>query len=230
MTDWFYEDKFIQLYHGPNQELIKTMPDESVDLIMTDPPYGIDFQSNQRVATPKLNKIVGDKEPPFAILSELFRVLRPDKGCYLFTRWDVQQQWIEETEKAGFEVKNVLVWDKEIHGMGDLDGDWGTEHEMIIFATKGRHLLNRPRPTTVIHCQKIAPGNIVHPNQKPLGVWYKMIRASTQPNDIVFDPYAGSCSSLLACRQLERRSVGCEIDLQWLEKIKPMLNQGEFSF
>lgn len=221
----YYQDDLLHVYHADCRELIATLSDESVDLVMSDPPYGIDFQSNQRVATKKFDKIEGDKQPPVEVLPSLYRVLKPNSACYLFTRWDVQPLWIAELEKAGFEVKNVLVWDKMIHGMGDLEGDWGTEHENIIYAVKGRHILNLPRPTSVIHSQKVPPGNQISPFEKPIGVWYKMIKASSNSGNLVFDPYAGTCSSLLACRQLGRRSLGCEIDIQWLDVSKPRLNQ-----
>lgn len=226
MIEPFFSDEHITVYNMHCREIIQKTPDESVDLIASDVPYGIDFQSNQRVATKKMDKIEGDTEPPVYILKEMYRVLKANTACYIFTRWDVMELWRQELEKAEFEVKHLLVWDKGIHGMGDLHGDWGDATELILYATKGRHILNiPPRPISPIRVQKVAPGDLIHPNEKPVGVWYPLIKASSQPGDLVLDPYCGSCSSLLACRQLNRRAVGCEIDPQWLQKAEPRLNQ-----
>jgi adenine-specific DNA-methyltransferase len=155
-------------------------------------------------------------------------VLTNDSACYLFTRWDVMELWRQELEKVGFVVKHRLIWDKMIHGMGDLEGDWGDETEDIIYAVKGRHKLNiPPRPISPIRVQKVAPGNMVHPTEKPLGVWHPMIKASTSPGDLILDPWTGSCSLPLAARQLSRRVVATEIDIQWLQAADPRLRQLE---
>lgn len=212
-----FKDEFVELWHGHCLSKLVNMSDDSVHAIITDPPYGVAYESNKPRKGGQFTEIHGDKEADFSILSEFYRVLKNDSACYVFTRWDVEEVWKTELEKVGFTVKNELIWDKGGFAMGDLDGDWARTHENILFCTKGDHSINSPRPRTVISVSKVTPSEMVHPNEKPVAVWYAMIKASTKPGDLVFDPYSGSGSSLLACRQLGRRAIGCEIDEHYTE-------------
>lgn len=219
------QDNGVVVYNDHCLNVLKNMRDESVDLIISDPPYGIAYESNKPRRGGQFKQIAGDGEVNPDALEELYRVLRPNKACYLFTRKDVQPVWEAELEKVGFRVVNEIIWDKGGFSMGDLEGDWATVHEKIIYCVKGDHKLNSPRPKTVLTVQKVAPSAMVHPNEKPVGVWYEMIRASSNPGDLVLDPYAGSCSSVLACRQMGRSAIGIEIDLENLKRVEPRLLQ-----
>jgi DNA modification methylase len=226
----FYEDDLLKVYHGDNRELLKTFPDNHFQLILADPPYGINYQPGHRgwnTNGKTFKKIEGDKEPPVGILSELYRVLKPDSAIYLFTRWDVLGLWKEELEKAGFDVRNELIWVKNNWGMGDLEGAWGNQHESILYASKGNHRFLNGRPASVINAKMEDVNQMTHPTQKPRAVWHKMIRHSSDFGDLVLDPFAGSCSSLLACRSMKRHAIGCEIDLEYLEAASPRLHQSE---
>lgn len=223
----FFEDDLICVYHDRCENIVSSIPDESIDGIFTDPPYGISYASNKPRRKGQYKQIEGDGEVSVAILTDLYRVLKPNGAAYLFTRWDVMEQWRVALQGAGFIVKNELMWDKGGFGMGDLEGDWATTHETILYCTKGDHKLNPPRRSSVLSVQKVNPSKMVHPNEKPVGVWYPMIFASTKAGDIVLDPYAGSCSSILAARQTGRRAIGVEYDIENLSRIMPRLGQAE---
>ena len=123
-----------ELYNGDCLELMKDIPDGSVDLVLTDPPYGIDYQSaRKKDKTKRLPKIINDKEPFVQFVAQLGRIMKPTSCAMIFTRWDVQQKFIDELEKNKLRVRNVLIWDKKIHGMGDLKRAFGSRYESIIF-------------------------------------------------------------------------------------------------
>lgn len=193
-------------------ELLEHLDSESIDLIVTDPPYGIGFRSNMRKATPKFDTIKDDTDPDYAILKEFYRVLKDGTALYLYTRWDVYPKWKKEIENAGFTIKNMCVWYKSGGGMGDLEGSYSPEHEICIFAVKGRHKIRGKRISDVWKLKKDAPGSYIHPTQKPIHAMELPILKSSDEGDLVLDPYAGSGSTGVACARSKRRFIGCDIE------------------
>lgn len=210
-----------QIIRGDCLEVMKTLPSGCVDVVLCDPPYGIDFKSNQRHNHFKqLRKIANDLEPFIAWTDEAYRVLK-DGGCLLcFTRWDVEFVFRDALDASGFKTKQQLIWDKCIHGMGDLAGDFGSQHENIIFATKGNFEFKGKRPTSVFRHQKVASAHIVHPNEKPVALMIDLIRSVSVEDDMIMDCFAGSGVTGRACVTTGRRYILIEIDDQYYELIK----------
>lgn len=102
------------------------MPDESVNAIITDPPYGINYVSQTGA------RIKNDKAPFIWFLYDAFRVLKSGGTLLCFTRWDVEQTFIDAIELAGFRVKSEVIWDKVYHGMGDTKAAFAPAHENMI--------------------------------------------------------------------------------------------------
>lgn len=108
----------MSLLHGDCLQALNQFPDKSIDAIITDPPYGIDYQSNR--STTRKDKIAGDKAPFVWFLPQAFRLLR-EGGCALvFCRWDTAEAFSLAMKWAGFTIKSSIVWDRGHHGMGDL--------------------------------------------------------------------------------------------------------------
>lgn len=194
---------------GDSLELIKQLPDESVDLIVTDPPYGVNYQSGLR--KDKFEVLHGDGEADFRILPELFRVLKNNCACYIYTSWSVYSLWEEEITNY-FDIKNMCIWSKGGGGMGDLEGAFAVDFEICIYAVKGRHILNSPRSGAVWKLRKDAGAEYVHPTQKPMSAMEMPILKSSKPNDIVLDPYGGSGTTGMAASNCGRRFILFEID------------------
>ena len=206
-------------------EGLKQMEDNSVDLIVTDPPYGIDFQSSWRTETERFDKLKGDNSIDTTFLSECHRIMKDGSAVYLFTRWDVYPQWLEAIKEKGFQVKNLIVWDRVVHGLGDLEGAYGPCHDFCIFATKGRHILRGKRPIDVIRIQRPDPMKIKHPTQKPLELIKRLIKSSSDEGMVVCDPYMGSGTTALACKQTNRDFIGFEIEEKYVNVANKRLQQ-----
>lgn len=115
---------------------------ECIDLIVTDPPYGIDYQSNGSLK--KKDKIKNDDVVDYKTFGELaYKLLKPNSHAYFFTRFDVYPEHYRQLEDAGFTIKNLLVSEKmQVGGLGDLQASFANNIELVIFAQKGRRKFN----------------------------------------------------------------------------------------
>lgn len=197
------------------------MQSESIDAIITDPPYGIDYQSHMR--TERMAKIKNDKAPFIWWLYDAFRVLKNGGGLICFTRWDVQQTFADAMTIAGFSVKSEVVWYKMSHGAGDCKAQFAPTHENILWATKGKYAFPGHRPQDVFARKKVSSNKLVHPNEKPEELLEDIILAVTKPGDLVLDPFAGSGPTLLAAEKTGRQYIGVEIEGCHYETIKRRL-------
>ena len=201
--------KQIKLWQGDCLELMKNIPDGSVDLVLTDPPYGIDFQSNFRKN--KFSKIENDSTVNAEFLDECKRVLKDTGAIYCFTRWDVYPSWIEQINKR-FKVKNCIVWFKRGGGLGDLKKGYIYNHEFIIYCAEKNHRLNGKRRNDVFEFAKDAPSTYVHPTQKPISLLKEIIERSPNEGGVVLDCFMGSGSTGIACVNTNRHFIGIELD------------------
>lgn len=201
------------LYHGDCLDLLEHLPDSSVDLLLTDPPYGISYQSAWRTDKSQwFPKIKNDSAPFTHFIPHLSRVIKPNGSGCVFTRWDVQQIFIDEMEKHGLSVRNVLIWDKAVHGMGDLKRAFGSRYESIIFFSGKDFRFQGKRPTDILRHQRVNPNKLVHPTQKPTALLTELINNLCPVDGVVLDPFAGSGSTGVAALASGRRFVGSELD------------------
>ena len=143
----------INLLHGDCFELLQGIPDESVDMVLTDPPYGMSFQSGHRKT--KYEKIKGDSNLDWLddFVNEIYRVSKPNTAHYVFCSFHHIDKFKQAIEKK-FKVKNILTWVKNNTSMGDLKGDFAPKTEFIIFFHKGRRLINGKRDPNVLEFKK----------------------------------------------------------------------------
>jgi DNA modification methylase len=225
MTDKLGPFELNKIYCMDCLEGLKQIPDNSIDLIVTDPPYGIDFQSARRIEKERFDKIEGDKNIDTKFISECFRILKEGSAIYVFTRWDVNNEWMKAVKDSGFEVKNCIVWDRVIHGMGDLNGCYAPCYDLIIFATKGKHLLKGKRPKDIIKVQRVNAEKLLHPTQKPISLIKQIIENSSLCGDIILDLYNGSGTTTSAAKQLNRKFIGFEISPEYCKIAEQRLAQ-----
>jgi site-specific DNA-methyltransferase (adenine-specific) len=200
-----------EIIHGNCLDVLRTIPDESVDSVITDPPYGVSFQSCRKEESERHAVIKNDNAPFIWFLADAFRVLK-NPGClFCFCRWDVQETFRIAIECAGFKVQSQVVWDRGLHGLGDLKRQFAPRHDVAWFATKGDYQFPNGRPMSVITGMR-PTGQTEHPTQKPLELMREIVTTTTADGGIVLDPFSGSGSTCVAAKQTGRQFVGIEID------------------
>ena len=201
-------------------EGIKAVENESVDLVVTDPPYGMSFQSNYRTIKHKaiLNDDNLDWLPKWK--AELKRVCKPEAHLYIFCSWHNVDIFKKELSEV-FNVKNILIWRKNNTGMGDLEGDYAPQYEMIIFCSNGQKKLNGGRDSNVLDAKRT--GNDNHPTEKPVNIIRYLIEKSSKPGDLVLDTFAGSFSTAKACKEIKRNFICFEIEESYCRTAKNLL-------
>lgn len=201
---------------------LRKLPEKSVDLILTDPPYGINFVSNNQggIARKLLGKIMNDEKPFIDFIPEIPRILKNSGGALIFTRWDVQQSFIDALKGCGMTVRSVIIWDKLKHGNGDLDRAFSPSYESIIWACGADFKFPHGRPDNLIRYQGVNSQKLIHPNEKPVGLMEYLIDVTTKRGDTVLDCFMGSGSVAVAARKTGRKFIGFELDGQYFDIAK----------
>jgi site-specific DNA-methyltransferase (adenine-specific) len=193
---------------------MKDIPNETINLIVTDPPYLMNYKSNRRIKQEKFDYIANDKNANDLIakyIEESYRILKNNSAMYMFCSWHHIDFFKQEVQKY-FNLKNIIVWNKNNHGSGDLKGSYAPKHEFIIFAHKGRCLFRDKRIPDVIDFPKINSNKLLHPTEKPIGLLEIFIKNSSDENDIIFDGFMGSGSVGIASINLNRQYIGFELN------------------
>ena len=197
---------------GVMDELIKQ--GITVDLILTDPPYLMNYQSNRRKKENRFDKIINDKNNYILIqqyLNKCYQIMKDNTAIYCFCSWHHIDFFKQEFEKY-FKLKNIIIWNKNNHGTGDLKGSYAPKYEFILFGHKGRTLLREKRIPDVIDCAKIPSKKLTHPTEKPQELLEIFIKQSSDINNIIFDGFMGTGSCGVACVNTDRKFIGIELD------------------
>ena len=196
-------------------EWLKTLSAESIDVVVTDPAYESLEKHRAVGTTTRLKHSKASSNDWFGIFpnarfgelfAEIFRVLRPNSHFYLFCDAETMFVAKPEAERAGFRFWKPLVWDKRRIGMGY---HYRARYELILFFEKGKRRLNDLGVADIISVPRVHRG---YPAEKPSAVSEVLIAQSTQPGDIVADPFMGSGSVGVAAARLGRRFVGTDVN------------------
>lgn len=205
-------------------EGLKEIPDSSVDLIVTDPPYFLSMghAGSKSNATAKGSEMLTSNRTfndlaictPFykQLFAEYARVLKDDGSFYFFTDWRGYAYYFPLIN-AALPVRNLIVWDKK-SGPGSF---YSFAHEFVIFGTyKGKTKsgvgTNVWRAPAFNSGAKSTNGEKVHPTQKPWELIAKAIEDSSEPGAVVLDTFMGSGSTAVACLKTGRNFIGFELD------------------
>ena len=203
----------VTLHLGDCLDVLRSLPDASVDAVITDPPYGISYQSARRTDKSQWKpKIAGDSQPFIWWLCDAARILKPGGALLCFCRWDVAESFRLAIGWADLKVRSQVIWDRVVHGAGDPAVSPAPCHDMIWYATKGRRVFHGKRPKSVVRSSRLSGTALVHPNEKPLGLMIDLAESYAAPGETVLDPFMGSGTTGVACVRTGRNFVGCEID------------------
>jgi len=238
----------LTLIQGDCLKVLPTIPDESVNLVLTDPPFNI--------------------SRPFVLdRTKLKKLYRPSKLTYDFGEWDKWDydkftdflwEWIEmcfnklkddgqfytfcskermETiwkiwEALGGKPKNIITWVKP-HCAPNMQKTWHSVTEFIFYGIKHKqkplNFKSHKEIYNVIFCPNISAfkeENTIHPTQKPEKVVEHLMKVSSNENDTILDPFLGSGTTMDACLRLKRNCIGIEINPEYIEICKKRLNWG----
>jgi len=202
---------------GDCLEILPTLENESVDAVVTDPPYGIDFQSSRRGRSQRFEKIENDTQPFVWWCWFAFKIVK-NGGCVLcFCRWDDADAFRQSLEWALFRVASQCIWDRGSHGMGDLSGSPGPRHDTIWFATKGRFMFHGKRPVSVLSHMRLPGSDLIHPNEKPCSLMEELCGDYCQRDGVILDPFMGSGTTGVACIRTGRKFIGIEKEPKYFE-------------
>ena len=207
----FYEDSQITIYNADCRELIDSLA--PFDIVLTDPPYGMEYHSGHYKYGNPHSKLVGDEMYPVDVVAKL---LQAKRCCYLFCRWDN----IASLPPA----KSCIVWAKNNWSAGDLEHAYGRMWEACLFYPGHDHQFTR-RPADVIFCERVPPAKLLHPTEKPTNLLSQLIGCNVGGS--IFDPFMGSGSTLVAAKRMGRKAVGIEIDRDYCEIAVERISQVE---
>ncbi len=194
-----------RILQGDALSLMRDWPSQSVDLLLSDPPYGNAVAYGRARRT-----IIGDEHPLIGLqaVAAAYRLLKRNSTAYVFcapNHLGLLEHFILRYTK--FRMREVLVWNKKQVGFGYT---FRRAYECILVLEKGEPTYyDTPIPNLLSYSRGDTK---LHPHAKPLPLLERLIRSSSLPGDLVFDPFAGSGSTLLAAKNLDRNYLGVEID------------------
>lgn len=202
-----------QVFNQDCLEAITRMDKDIFDLVLIDSPY-VDYKTSHRKdKTSKLSQsfVQQSREDQIRVIQECVRVLKPNKAFYVFTNWE-NIWWIQQVFEGVF--RNMLVWDKQNWSAGDLKGSFGNQYEIIFLGAKGKWQYKGKRESDIWSIPRMGTKRI-HPTEKPVNLYKKLIENSTDEGELILDPYGGSGSSVEAAIRTNRHIVTYEIDPEY---------------
>lgn len=192
------------IVHGDCIPLMTAMSESSVDFILTDPPYLVNYRSRDG------RRIANDRGGDWvqAAFTQMHRVLKDNAFAVTFYGWNHVGLYMDAWTKAGFSAAGHIPFPKEYASSSRY---LRHTHEQAYLLVKGRPPLPSNPIADVIPWRDYT-GNRLHPTQKPVSILKPLISAFTGPDALVLDPFCGSGSTLVAARDLGRRFLGLEID------------------
>ncbi len=224
--------------NGNSVELIKTLPNNSVDLILTDPPYNIGNYSTGNIKLKWRKNINNDLAEwdtiefnPNEWVNEFLRILKPTGNIFAFTSYNLIGKWHEAFDKE-FDTFQFMVWHKtnpapKIYKAGFLNSCeliiccWNKGHTWNFISQKDMH--NFIESPICMGSERLKEPS--HPTQKPLKILKKIIEFASNPEDIVFDPFMGVGSTGVAALEMNRKFVGFELEESYFNAAQKRIEQ-----
>ena len=224
------KEKNYTLYNGDCFNYLNEIPNNSIDLILTDPPYNIAQYSTGNIPLPgrtEINNDLGkwDLKPikPSELLNDFKRIIKPNGNIFVFTSYNLIGKWHESFDSE-FDTFQFFIWHKtnpvpKIYKNGFLNSC-----EMIACMWNKGHKWNFGKQNEMHNffespiCMKPERlSNPKHPAQKPIKLLEHIIKIASNENDVVFDPFMGVGSTGVAAIKNNRKFIGCEIEKDFFD-------------
>lgn len=225
----------IQVYNTDAIEWLKTLDNDRVDLIVSDPPYRVTQHGHSGLGGIFKTKVGEDKKLNGKLFEhnevdvndyagELYRVLKPDSHCYIMTNDRNLQNFMNVFTNIGFNFCKLIIWDKQNKITNQY---YMNQVEYILFMYKGRNKqINNCGTSNLISVNNVKNKTHNHPTEKPVELMEILIKNSTNEGDLVLDPFVGVGATPVACQNLKRNFIGCELDKVYYDTTMERLNEG----
>lgn len=230
----YFQSEHATLYVGDCREVCASLPRQSVDLLATDPPYGVKWQSGRR--RERFDTITGDDgtlDVPGILGQVVNRVLRRHRHVYVF---GYRPDELSEPLKLGGTAE--LVWNKNQVNPGNLSLPWSASWERVSFGVFTPSTANREAGSGRL-AARLRSGSVLtfprpnsraanrHPTEKPVPLMRALVESSSLAGETVLDPFAGSGSTLVAAVLAGRRAIGVELDERYAEIAAKRIEKAE---
>lgn len=228
----------VKLYNDDCMDVFKNIPDESVDLICTDPPYKVTSRGNsgnsggmfQKEINIKGNVFDFNETPVQKYAPEFYRVLKEGTHCYVMTNHVNLIEMLNVFTGVGFYFIKNLIWDKQNKIMGQF---YMNQYEYIMFFRKGTgYKINNCGTSDILRIpnikQKTADEQNFHDTEKPVELMKILVENSSKEGQIVMDPFMGVGSTGVACKQTGRDFIGIEIDKKYFDVAKQRIETSKY--
>lgn len=228
-----------QIINADCLDIMKNIPNESIDLVCTDCPYHIANQGGagrclKKWRTPgqienyenvRTGKMFANNDIEFEDwLPEIYRVLKNNTHCYIMVNGRNLAELQKQAEKVGFKYQNLLVWKKNNATPNKF---YMQQLEFILMLRKGgERWINNLGHKNLISVPNTLGGKN-HPTEKPVPLMEILIANSTNENDIVLEPFAGAGATCIAAKNLKRRFIGIEIDPKYCDVANKRLEKSQ---
>lgn len=225
------------ILQGDSKEIIKRIPDNSIDFILTDPPYNLGQHSTGNIPLPgrsAMNNDVAEWDMvdfnPEEWADEFIRILKPTGNLFIFTSYNQLGRWYNCLDHK-FDTSNFMIWHKTNPAPKIFKAGFLNSCEMIFTCWNKKHTWNFISQAEMhnfiespICMRPERLNNPKHPTQKPVSILKKMIEIASNKDDIVFDPFMGVGSTGVAALNLERRFIGIELNKIYFNAAKKRID------
>lgn len=220
-----------------SREVIRRIPDNSIDFILTDPPYNLGQHSTGNIPLPgrsAMNNDVAEWDMidfnPEEWADEFIRILKPTGNLFIFTSYNQLGRWYNCLDHR-FDTSNFMIWHKTNPAPKIFKAGFLNSCEMIFTCWNKKHTWNFISQAEMhnfiespICMRPERLSNPKHPTQKPVSILEKMIKIASNKDDIVFDPFMGVGSTGVAALELDRRFIGVELDESYFNAAKKRID------
>ena len=227
----------VKLINGNCLDTLKNIPNESIDLIVTDPPYPTTSRGNAGNSGGMLQKDINKKGKVFTYNNinckeyapEFYRVLKDGSHCYVMTNHINLIDMLNTFTDVGFHFIKSLIWNKGNKIMGQY---YMSQYEYILFFRKGKgQKINNCGTSDILSISnkktKDKDGKNIHDTEKPIELMEVLVNNSSQENELVLDPFMGVGSTGIACIKNKRNFIGIEIDEKYFDIAKNRIEEIE---
>lgn len=204
------------------EEVMRLMNNQEADMLLTDPPYNVDYEGKTSAALKIENDNMGETEFYNFLMDafrNMFESVKHGGSIYVFHADTEGLNFRNAFKVVGFKLAQCLVWVKNTFVMGRQDYQW--RHEPILYGWKegaGHYFVDNRKQSTVLEFDKPSR-NAEHPTMKPIDLLVYLIKNSSKENDLILDLFGGSGSTLVAAEQIQRTCYMMELDPKYCDVI-----------